>query len=89
MKIKVYANWYGREVINEKDFEEKVEEATKDYKEDDCFFHEWLNDHYCADEIWNFNEEQRKEVRSDFLAKCEELAVKDVRGDWEENEIEI
>lgn len=89
MKIKVYVNWYSRKVINEKEFKEKVEEAYKDYKKDEDFFGESLNDLYSAYEIWNLNEEQRKEVRSNYLIKCEELAEKDVRGDWEEKEIEI
>lgn len=89
MKVKVYVNWYDREVINEKVFNEKVEEATTDYKEDEYFFAEWLDEHYSANEIWGFNEEQRKEVRSNFLIKCEELGEKDVRDDWGEEEIEV
>lgn len=89
MKVKVYINWYSREVINEKNFKEKVEESTRDYKEDECFFNEWLNEHYSANEIWKLDEERRKEVRSDFLVKCEELAASDVRYSWEEEEIEI
>lgn len=89
MKVKIYVHWYDRETINEKDFEKKIEEATKDYKEDKCFFAEWLDEHYSANEIWGFNEEQRKEVRSDFLIRCEELGAQDVREDWEENEIEV
>lgn len=89
MKVKVYVNWFDREVINEKEFEKKVEETTQDYKEDKCFFDEWLNDHYSANEVWNLNEEERKEVQKDFLIKCEELGVRDVREDWEEEEIEV
>ena len=89
MKVKVYVNWYNREVINEKEFEKKVEETTQDYKEDKCFFDEWLNDHYSANEVWNLNEEERKEVQKDFLIRCEELGVRDVREDWEEEEIEV
>lgn len=58
MKVKVYVNWYDREVINEKVFNEKVEEVTADYKEDKCFFDEWLDEHYSANEIWGFDEEQ-------------------------------
>ena len=89
MKVKIYLDWYSKEVINEKDFNEKVEEREKDYKEDENFFAEWLNDNYYADEVWNLNEKERKEVRNNFLAKCEELAVRDVREDWEEEEIEV
>lgn len=89
MKVKIYINWFNREVINEKEFEKKVEETTQDYKEDKCFFDEWLNDHYSANEVWNLNEEERKEVQKDFLIKCEELGVRDVREDWEEEEIEV
>lgn len=89
MKVKIYVNWYSREIISEKDFKEKVEEATQDYKEDECFFSEWLNEHYSTGEIWNLDEDRRREVRSDYLVKCERLAVEDVRGDWEEKEIEI
>lgn len=89
MKVKVYVNYYDREVINEKAFNERIKEATNDYEEDECFFDEWLEEHYSASEIWKLNEEQRKEVRSDFLIKCEELAVEDVRDDWAEEEIEV
>lgn len=89
MMVKVYVNWYEREVINEKDFKKKVEEATKVYKEDEDFFGEWLSENYSAWDIWVLNEEQRKEVRNDFLNECERLGVNYAREDWEENEIEI
>ena len=89
MKVKIYVNWFDREVINEKEFEEKVEKITKVYKEDEDFFDVWLNEHYSADEVWKLDEEKRKEVRSDFLIKCEELGVRDVRENWEENELEV
>lgn len=89
MKVKVYVNWYSREVINEKEFKKKVEESTEDYKGDEYFFAEWLDAHYSAVEIWNLNEEQRKEVRSNFLIECEKLGLKDICNEWEEDEIEV
>lgn len=89
MKVKVYVNRYSREIVNEKDFKKKIEEATKEYKEDKSFFGEWIDINYSAEEIWNLNEEQRKEVHNEFLARCEELGIKDVHNEWKEEEIEV
>lgn len=89
MKVKIYINWFNREIINEKEYEERVIETQKEYLEDDYYFVEWLEENYRPSEVWEFDNAKKEAVRIEFSKSCRKDAEKDVQSDWTEKEIEV
>ena len=89
MKVKIYVNWERAEIINEKEFKEKIAEAINTYKTDTFYFNDWLTDNYASSEIWEMSEKERAKLLEEYAEVCQEWAEEEIDGDWEEKEIEV
>lgn len=89
MKVKVYVKWRYEDIISEKEFKKKIAETVNNYKTDETYFNEWLNDNYNAFNVWGMSTEERAKILEEFADICQTWGVKEVREDWEENEIEV
>ena len=70
--VVVYVNWGDEEILSEAEYEIKLEEKTKIAAADDYCFGGWLDNHYSAADIWNMSEEEKEEVKADWLKSCRE-----------------
>jgi hypothetical protein len=80
---RVYVDWENRTVIGE---EERIEIIRKHYTEMNTpeDFLEWLDDTVCASTIWNFDEEQRADIRKAYEKDLLEIAQERFEEDYEE-----
>lgn len=89
MKVKIYVKWRHEEIINEKEFKEKVAQAVNNFKTDETYFIEWLNDNYNAFNVWEMSAEERAKILEEYAEVCQDWAEEEVADDWEEIEIEV
>lgn len=68
----LYVNWEKKDIISEREYKEKIEES--DENKDEEFFN-WLNLRYSAEDIFQMDEEDRKDVTDTFLTKCRKDAT--------------
>lgn len=86
MKVKIYVDWNNEEILMEKDYEERTKLVEKEIKQD-CFL-EYL-ECYLKDEdfslldIYNFKEEEKKEIEKRVLEICKEQAERNMENDFE------
>ena len=90
-KVKVYVNFYDREVLTEKEFKRKLDRERRHLmNEDDDFFDEWLSNNFTHVELWNLTPPQRLRLLDDFNQECIKQAKEKLFDDeWEEVEIEV
>lgn len=90
MKITVYADFNNEEVITEKEYLKRLNEAVAEMAEDTALFYEWLEDTYSASEIWRATPEKHEEIIKEWKNHCQEYTEDE--GDmmwWKEYELEI
>jgi hypothetical protein len=73
--------------ISEEKFEEYVQERAMELREDENQFESYLEDNYSCKEVFEMNEDEKAEVRKEYLAKCEDEARAEIEDDWEYNEL--
>lgn len=89
MKITVYVNHEDEEVINEKEFTERLDKATEEMAKDNLAFSEWIDDYLSAYDIWKATPEEREEILKKWKDYCRDYILND--GDmvwWKEYELE-
>lgn len=89
MKTKIYVDWYEREVMSEKEFQNRVNEIMEDIIEDERSFSEICEKEFSAFELFHMDSENK-----DDIEKVESVIRESVKDDlfsdgWEEIEIEI
>ena len=89
MKVTVYVNWHEEEVISEKEYKEKIEKSANEYVESHADFADWLNDQYCADDIWEMPESDRNAVKEESREASHTWAEEEVNDYWKPYEIEV
>lgn len=90
MKIKIYVNWQDEEILQEKDYQKRIEQKTEDYSENKDYFDEFLTDEtYSLEQVFNFTEDERKEIRKRFLEQCKDWAKDRIENDFEMITLEI
>lgn len=89
MKVKIYVDWEHKKIINEKEFKEKIVEATNSYKTDTFYFSGWLTDNYDSFKIWGMSAEEQAKLFEEYAEVCQEWAKEEVNEYWEEKEIEV
>lgn len=90
MKVTVYVNHEDEEVINEKEFTERLDKATEEMAKDNLAFEEWVNDYLSAYDIWKATPEEREEITKKWKEYCREYISND--GDmmwWQDYELEV
>lgn len=68
----LYIDWEKKDIISERKYNEMVEELEDTNDEE---FFTWLNLCYSASEVFEMDEEDRKDVSNVFLAKCRKDAT--------------
>lgn len=68
--VVAYVNWENEEIISEAEYEAKLEEETNIAAADMYDFGQWLYENYTAPEIWDMNEEDKEEVKAQWLKHC-------------------
>lgn len=70
MMINVYVNFSSEEILNEKQFEEKIKESLPMFEEDMDRLDEWLSQNYSCAEILHFSESKRIELFEEWKEFC-------------------
>ena len=73
-------------VISEEKYEEYVKERAEELREEEHQFESYLEDNYSCKEVFDMNEDEKTEVRQEFLDKCEDWAREELEDDWDYNE---
>lgn len=90
-KVKLYVNWKDNEILNEKEFDEKIEEETNCRIEDDEIFSKFLaNEFFDFADVFALKDEEKGEIFEKFKIETKEEVISDLlNGDWEEVEVGI
>lgn len=70
--VVLYVDWEKKDIISENEYNEMVKELED--VNDEKFF-DWLNLCYSSSEVFEMDEEDRKDVNNVFLAKCRKDAT--------------
>lgn len=89
MKIKVYVDYENQILLTEEEFKETQTERAKSYKADKEGFEDWLNDRYCAHEIFNMKSYELDKVVERWEGVCEADAEEDMGSEFTEYEIDV
>lgn len=94
MKIKIYVDWKGEEVLSEKDYKEFKDQKTKEiadyYFEDNYGFSEYLsNGDYDPARVFQMTDEEKEKVKAEWKAHCEEYAKENFADEYDYEEIEL
>lgn len=86
MKVRIYVDWRNEEILMEKDYEERTKLVEKEFKQD-CFL-EYLecylkDEDFTLSDVFNFDKEEREEIKKRILERCEEQAERDMENDFE------
>ena len=87
MMVKVYVDWDAHEILTAEEYEKKLQEETLSVLDDNDEFHDWLEEHYLPQFIWNLTEAGRAEVLSRWEDSCRDYA--ETQLDYEETCIEV
>ena len=90
-KVQLYVNWKDNEILNEEEFDKKIEEEV-DYRiEDDEIFSKFLaKEFFDYVEVFALKDEEKEEVFERFKIETKEEVISDLlNGDWEEVEVGI
>lgn len=82
MKITVYADFNNEEVITEKEYLKRLNEAVAEMAEDTALFYEWLEDTYSASEIWRATPEKHEEIIKEWKDHCQGYTENDGELMW-------
>lgn len=91
MKIKVYVNWDGCEILNEKEFKEIVQRDADRREKDNYALNEFLEEKYYLSDIFYMDDVEKEFVKAEWKKDCEEWIWNELfeEGPWDEREIEI
>ena len=89
MKTKIYVDWFEREVMSEKDFQDEVNEIMEDTMKNKESFSAICEREFSAFELFYMDSENK-----DDIEKVESVIRESIKDDllsnnWEEIEIEI
>ena len=87
MTVKVFIDWDAHEVISEAEHKEKIRQETEKMMANEEYFHEWLEDNYTPQAIWELTEAGRIEVQGLWERECKDTA--EIESDFELMEVEI
>lgn len=84
MTIKVFVNWWNKEILTEEEYKKRAEEMAEERRTDDYSFSEFLENHYSHRELWEANEKERATIMECWVDKClegayNELGFEDVK----------
>ena len=90
VNVDVWISWYDQRIVTPKEHREIVEEAIRDYCEDESLFDEFLSDNYSRIDLLDMDENARQRVREDYHEYCENKYLEDDDDFVEEtNEVDL
>lgn len=94
MKVKIYVNWEEREICKEEELEEikkdRIAEVLADSYERRNYAYDFLgNKDISAEDLFVMDEEERKELLTDFENYVGECILEGIRDEYEEVTIEV
>ena len=100
MKIKLYVDWAGSRILDEKRYKAQLaqtiaDEAEYRYYEDDYLeehIEQWLDEHHCSHifkSVFRMSEDEKKEVLDMCRKGYEEAIEQNFAEEWEEITVEI
>lgn len=83
MTVKVFVDWWNKEVLTEEEYNKRAREMAEDFRTSDYNFSEFLEENYSHRELWDANEEERAKIMECWVNKClddayDELGFEDV-----------
>lgn len=87
MTVKVFVDWWKKEVLTEEEYNERAREMAEDFRVSDYNFSEFLEENYSHRELWEANEEQRTKIMEYWADKCLDDAYYELG--FEEVELEV
>jgi hypothetical protein len=86
---RVYGYGYDNpDLISEEQFEELVADRKAELEKSEVEFEDYLSDNYSWKEVFDMDEDEKAEVRTEYTNKCTDWARDDLEDDWDYEEIE-
>lgn len=79
--MRVYVNWETQEVYGPEQAEEAIERKFQEYCDDNAIFEDYLMQQFTICQIWDFSDEERANILSNFNSLQREEAE-----DWFDDE---
>ncbi len=92
IKMKVYRpqrTYQYLSTMTETQKEEYLKEQEQREYEDESEFETWLEDNYTQLEIFNMNEQEKKDIDKEWRESCREYVEELFKDDYEEEEITL
>ena len=89
-KSRVYGYGYDQpDLISEEQYEKLVADRKAELEKDDGEFEDYLADNYSWMEVFEMNEDEKAEVRAEYVNKCADWARDDLEDYWDCEELEV
>lgn len=86
--MRVYINWDTQEVYGPEQAEEAIERKFQEYCDDNAIFEDYLMQQFTICQIWDFSDEERANILSNFNS-LQRLEAEDwFDGEFSEYEVE-
>lgn len=72
--VTVYVDYNNQEVLNEEEYQARLEEKIEGLLEDEWGFNEWLAEEYTLREVFEMTDEERQDALERWHATCEDNA---------------
>ena len=90
MMVKLYVDWSNNLIFSEKEAQELAKNVFSKQVTNDEIFDQWLSNHYCYLDLFNMKEDEKRNIRVQFMAEMEEVAWQDfIKDGYEEVSVEI
>lgn len=90
MMVKLYVDWDNGTILNEKQAEETAKNEYYASATSYDSFNEWLFENYSHAELFDMDEDEKKDIREEFMERMKEVAWSDFIADgYEEVSVEI
>lgn len=90
MLANLYVNQEKGIILNEKQAQETIENEYYNNATNYDNFSEWLSENYSSVSLFYMSEDEKKDIRADFMKEMEDVAWDDFAADgYEEVSVEI
>lgn len=72
--VTVYVDYNNQEVLNEEEYQARLEEKLEEMLEDEWEFNDWLAAEYTIRELFDMTADEREEALERWHSTCEENA---------------
>lgn len=89
-KSRVYGYGYDQpDLISEEQYEKLVADRKAELVKNNGEFEDYLADNYSWTEVFEMNEDEKAEVRAEYVNKCADWARDDLEDYWDCEELEV